>query len=62
MKFISPQYSHSDNCMAELRYGTLTLKKPVIYVIVGNDDSWKYEEVSSFDYFSLLSSIYKKIR
>ena len=32
--------------MAELRYGTLTLKKPVIYVIVGNDDGWKYEEVS----------------
>lgn len=40
------QYARSENCMAELRYGTLTLKKSVIYVIVGNDDSWKYEEVS----------------
>jgi hypothetical protein len=40
------QYANSDNCMMELRYAALTLKKPIVFVVVGTGSEWKDTEVS----------------
>ena len=42
---VSKEYKDSKNCMMEMRYGTLQLNKPVVYVIVGQGLEWKYSEL-----------------
>ncbi|XP_052813517.1 uncharacterized protein LOC128240741 isoform X2 [Mya arenaria] len=46
LAFISDEYSESDNCMMELRFGILNIGLPVIAVIVGTGNQWKETEVA----------------
>jgi hypothetical protein len=42
---VSEEYLASENCMMELRYAAGTLKKPVVFAVVGRGRNWLKTEV-----------------
>ena len=48
------QYASSENCMMELRFAAIRLKKPIIFVYVGKNVDADSEEVRIVSFIQII--------